>query len=176
MEVTQLIERTQRVRDALPLPNVKQRLAQTAQELSRAGDEQARVELLNEALLSLVSVLYLADADQRPANYDPRTWRLLIPAPWGRAGWKHWGLRAWEGEVLRGMLMVRAMARRPRPLFDYNEEARTWHLNLSDCPTIDTAFAHLRAHPITLGEWLRQATIYRQQAHDRMHERRTNST
>jgi hypothetical protein len=179
MQLDSLIERTQTVRDALPMPHIKQRLAAAAQALSRAGDEQARVELLNEALLSLVSVLYVTDADQRPANIDAQTWRLLIPAPWGRAGWKRWGLRYWEGEVLRRIMLVRAQQRRPATLFDFNEVARTWHLSLADYPTVNTAFAYLRAQPVTLAEWHRHADIYRRQANERMYasrgQRRTNS-
>ncbi len=174
MELDKLITRTQELRQALPTPSVKQRLAETAQALSRAGDNQARVELLNEAIMALISILYETDAAQYPANIDGKTWRLLVPAPWGRAGWRVWGLRYWEGEILRKAMLIRAEQRRPAPLFDYNEGGRTWHLNLGTYPQIDAAFSYVRSYPITLTEWHRHADIYRSQAHRRMSKYRTN--
>lgn len=174
MELDTLIERTQQLREALPMPNVKQRLAAAAAELSLAGNNQARVELLNEAVLALAKVLYECDPDGLPANIDTKTHRILIPVPWGRAGWKKWGLRYWESELLRKILIVRGQMRRVQPLFDYNEAARTWHLNYGDYSRLDLALLHWKQNQITLKEWRTFADIYRRQAHDRMNRHRSD--
>ena len=164
-----LIERTQQIRDVATDPSraIKQRMAEAAAELSRAGDNQQRVELLNEAVLAMTKLCYEADPDGQPANIDSRTYRLLVPAPWGRAGWKRWGLRAWEAEILRQILIVRCQMRRVEPLFDYNTEARTWHVNMQHYSRLDVALMYWKQNPVTLREWRRFADVYRQQAHAR---------
>lgn len=172
MELDTLIERTQQLRETLPLPNVKQRLAAAAQKLSLAGSNQARVELLNEAVLALAKVLYEVDPDGQPANIDPKTYRILIPVPWGRAGWKRWGLRYWESEILRQILIVRGQMQRTAPLYDYNEAARTWHLNYQAYGRLDQALMHWKANPILLKEWRTHADAYRQRAQQRMDRHR----
>lgn len=168
MELTQLIDRAVEIREALPLPTMKQRLAQAAQELSKAGDNQSRVELLNESILALTTELYATDPDGAPCNIDRATYRLLIPAPWGRAGWRKWGLRYWEAEQLRRILMVRGQMGRVQPLFDYNTDTRQWYLNVSDYPRLDLALLYWKKNPISLSEWRTHADIYRRQAHERM--------
>ena len=173
MELTTLIERTQQIREALPLPNVKQRLAAAAQELSLAGSNQARVELLNEAVLHATQLCYQADADGAPCNIDRRTHRLLFPAPWGKKGWRRWGsMRDWEATMLRQILTVRCQMQRAIPLFDYNNEGRNWHINLTDYPRLDLALLYWKKNPITLSEWRTNADAYRQRAHERVERNR----
>jgi hypothetical protein len=172
MELDTLIDRAIQIRDSLPLPNVKQRMAQAAQELSLAGTNQARVELLNESVLALTKVLYDADPDGLLANVDRATYRILIPVPWGRAGWKRWGLRYWESEILRKILIVRCQMQRVQPLYDYNDESRTWHINLSTYGRLDAALTHWKGNAITLREWRTFADVYRRQAHERMQQNR----
>lgn len=172
MELTTLIERTQQIREAMPLPNVKQRLAAAAQELSKAGDNQARVEWLNESVLALTMELYATDPDGAPCNIDRATYRLLIPAPWGRAGWRKWGLRYWEADMLRRILVVRGQLQRVKPLFDYNDMTRQWYLNYHDYPRLDLGLLYWKANPVTLKEWRTHADVYRKQAHERMTRRR----
>jgi len=167
MELNQLIERTQAIRQSITNPNVKQRLAQAAQDLSLAGANQTRVELLNEACLAMTTVLYECDPDGVPANVDRATFRVLIPAPWGKAGWRKWGLRDWEAGILRQILIVRGQMRRVQPLFDYNNESRTWHINHADYPRLDIAMLYWKAHPVTLREFRTFADVYRQKAHER---------
>ena len=164
-----IIERTQTIRELASNPDkaIKQRMAQAAAELSRAGSNQTRVELLQEAVLAMTKLCYEADPDGQPANIDSRTYRLLVPAPWGRAGWKRWGLRAWEAEILRQILIVRCQMRRVEPLFDYNTEARTWHVNMQHYSRLDLALMYWKQNPITLKEWRRFADVYRAQAHAR---------
>ena len=172
MELNTLFERAVEIRQVIPTASIKQRLANAAQELSLAGSNQARVELLNESVMALTKVLYDAEPDGALANIDARTHRLLIPAPWGRAGWKRWGLRAWEAEVMRQILIVRGQMERVKPLFDYNEESRTWHLNLGSYPRLDMAMMHWKSNQITLREWRLHADASRQKAHERMNRHR----
>lgn len=175
MELDTLINRTQTIRELASNPDrtIKQRMAQAAQELSLAGSNQARVELLNEAVLALAKVLYEVDPDGRPSNVDSRTYRILIPVPWGRAGWKRWGLRYWESEILRQILIVRGQMQRVAPLFDYNDQARTWHLNYGAYPRLDMALMHWRHNQILLKDWRIHADAYRERAQQRMERHRT---
>lgn len=169
MNLDTLIERTQDVRQLAnnPQATIKQRMAEAAAEMSRAGDNQARVELLQEACLAITKLCYEADPDGQPANIDSRTYRLLVPAPWGKAGWRRWGLRAWEAEILRQIMIVRCQMRRVEPLFDYNSEGRTWHVNLQQYARLDVALMYWKSNPVSLKEWRRHADIYRAQAHAR---------
>lgn len=175
MELNTLVDRAVEIRNAIVSPNLKQRLADAAQELSMAGNNQARVELLNEASLALTRVLYETEADGAWANIDRRTHRLLIPAPWGRSGWRKWGLRQWEATILRNILQVRCQMRRTEPLFDYSEEGRSWHLNLRVYGRLDQALMYWKANPVTLKDWRMFADIYRQQAHERALRGRHNA-
>lgn len=175
MELKEIVERVADIRHAKPSTSTRQRVQEAAQELSRAGDMQARVELANEALAAFVAILYEADTDQRAANIDPVTWRLLVPAPWGSGGWRRWGLRNWEAKTLRKILQIRCEARRHPSLFDYNDEALTWHLCADTYPTLADALGYLKAHPVTLAEWRPRATFLTKQAQQRMAKRRANS-
>ncbi len=168
MELKQMVERVTDIRNARPSANTRQRVQEAAQELSRAGDAQTHVELANEALAALAVLLYETDADGRPANIDQRTWRLLVPAPWGREGWRKWGLRSWEAQVLRQVLRVRNEQRKHTGLFDYSDGSRTWHLNRTDFPTLVEALAYLKAHPVTLSEWRQHADILNTATRERM--------
>lgn len=173
MELEKIFERAVEIRQALPTPNIKQRMADAAAELNRAGENQKRVELLQEACLAITKLCYEIEPDGHPANVDHGTHRLLIAAPWGRAGWKRWGLRAWEAEILRQILIVRCQMRRTDPLFDYNTESRTWHINYHDFGRMDQALMYWKANPLTLKEWRRHADVYRAQAHARTIRNRT---
>ena len=154
MDIDTLSDRKQAIR-GLPTPPkfVSQRLAQAAQDLSRAGDLAARVEVVNESLFHCITMLYQRDTDGTYANINPRTYRLLVPAPWGSRGWKRWGLRHWEAGLLRGVLMERLKDSRRRVLFDYNAHAHTWHLNLSDYRIADAALNYLEKDPVSIREW-----------------------
>lgn len=159
--VLRLTDRKNEIRSA-PGPGayVKQRIADAADALSLAGTLAARCELANEALCALVELCYQADADNRAANVDLVTLRLLIPAPWGSSGWKRWGLRGHEATVLRRILLARQnnwKQGRAAPLFTYDPDCRYWTLNIHDYPRIIEAQAWLRSNAITLTEWRRAA-------------------
>ena len=161
MELQQIVERVADIRHARPSTAVRQRVAEAAQALDRAGQMQLRVELANEALMALTTLLFNADSDRQPANIDRVTWRLLVPAPWGGAGWRKWGLRYYEGEVLRNIMHARSANQRHRALFDYNEASRTWHLALGNFPSVEAAMTYLQKYPIQLAEWRKHSESYR---------------
>lgn len=161
MEIQDIVGRVADIRHAKPSPNVRQRVREAAQSLNLAGQMQLRVELVNEALMALTSLLWAADTDREPANVDRVTWRLLVPAPWGSGGWRHWGLRAFEAEILRSILRARCADRGHRALYDYNDVSRTWHLSISEYASFEQAMQYLKAHPVTLAEWRKHSEAYR---------------
>lgn len=154
MELINVIDRKHEMR-MLPAPSqyVRQRIAQAAEQLSRAGDMALHVEIANEALCHYVALLYQCDSDGVWANIDSRTHRLLVPAPWGSLGWKRWGVRKWEAETLRAVLMGRIGRPRHTPLFDYNGESRNWFLNAANYGSLDKANAYLKYCGVSLDEW-----------------------
>lgn len=156
------VERKIDIRLSKPREYIRQRFEQETSNLSLAGQMAACVELVNEALCRLTELLYEADVDGEFANVDSVTWRILIPVPWGSQGWRLWGLRAWEAESFRKLLMLRGEMQRHISLYDYNAQARTWHLNLNKYPTYAQAMLYLERHPITLQDWRRQAAAYKQ--------------
>ena len=168
MELTQLFDRAVEIRQAAGNPNgaIKQRIAAAAAELSLAGYNQSRVELLNEAALHFTTTLYSADQSGRLENVDQRTHRILIAAPWGSSGWQRWNMRRWEATVLRKTLIVRCQMQRVQPLFDFG--GGQWFLNLSAYSRLDQALLYWKANPITLRDWHLHADLLRQQARERM--------
>jgi hypothetical protein len=172
MEIQELVERVGELRTKGPVRFGRERMAEAAESISRAGDTQLRVELANEALAALVTILYRTDADGRTANIDRLTWRLLVPAPWGRAGWRKWGLRAWEADTLRKILMLRCEMIRHQNLFDFNASGGAWHLDLKSYPTLPDAMTYLKRYPITLDEWRKMSEPAKVAARARMQRRR----
>ena len=153
MEVLNLFDRAREAGSRRPTFDPKQRMAQAAEDLSRAGYMQAQIGVAEGALVSFINTLYATDADQRPANYDAETGRILIPLPWGSSGWKHWGLRKTEAAHLRRVLMGRAMMKKPAPLFCHDQETMQWFLNYEDYPTTDAALMWVQKFGPQLGEW-----------------------
>lgn len=167
MKISQLPDRLAAIRYAEVTPAVKQRIMEAAAGIDADATNQMRVETINEAALAFTVVAYQLGADGRLAFVDDRTWRLLIAAPWGRAGWKYWKLRAWEGEVMRKILFLRAESQRKASLYAYNEQSKTWHLNVGAYPTLDHGMDYWRRQPITQKEFLLYADDYRQRAKER---------
>jgi hypothetical protein len=174
MELQQLFDRTVAIRQTSPSTAIKQRMTETAQSISKAGDNQARVELLNEAVLALTTALYVMEGG-RPVNIDHRTHRIVIAKPWGSAGWKKWGLRYWEGAILRKILIVRCEMKRVPPLFDFGE-TNQWYLNAYDYPRLELALGYWKANPIRLSDWHLFADAYREEAQQRMERRRASGS
>lgn len=162
--IIRLTDRKQDIRGAGPSAYVKQRIAEAAESLNLAGTLAARVELANEALCRLVELMYLADIDGRPANADASTGRILIPLPWGSAGWRHWGLRYHEAVVMRSILLGRQAAYKSTqapPLFVYDGDMRCWMLNARDYDTYHRAQGWLHLGQFTLAEWKHYLRQYR---------------
>jgi hypothetical protein len=170
MEMQKLFDRTIEVA-ATPAGNVvRQRLGETAESLSLAGDMQMHLDIATASMVALISVLYTTDSDGRPANIDTATYRILLrPLPWGETGWRKWGLRRWEGACLRRLLLDRVGVRRRLPaLFDYNEYSRQWHVNANIYPDPEAALRWLKKDGPSLAEWRSIVMTYRAQAHARM--------
>lgn len=157
-----ILERKPEIRNTTPGQFVKARVAQSADQLNRAGQMAARVELVNEAICRLTQLAYTPDTDGDFANICHVTWRLLIPAPWGSAGWRVWGLRYWEGKTLRGILHERQLyykaGQRP-PLYSY--DSGSWYVNVADYASYEAASFWLRGSSITLKEWRQYSDRYR---------------
>jgi hypothetical protein len=156
MNALKTIARKFDVRIAHPKEMVRQRIANDADRLNRAGRDAARLVVVNEALSRCTELLYVLDSG-RLCNVDRVTFRLLIPAPWGGKGWRVWGLRYWEGRALRRILWERQATFksgqvRP-PLFTYDPDAWAWHLNYGDYGTLNAAGWYLKRAAVTLQEW-----------------------
>mgnify|MGYP003376585179 CR=1 FL=1 len=121
-----------------------------ATNLSRRGVAQAKVELMNQAVATAADLCLETDPDGRPANVDHITGAVLVPLPWGEAGYKMWGLRVTECRQLRYILRQRAEHDRP-PLFDYDAQMRRWVFARSWSRR--TAASYLSLQPITLVEY-----------------------
>ena len=144
------LQRTEAVRAAQPNVERFTPLRAVVQNLSRRGMAGAKVELFNHALAGAVDLCLETDADGRAANVDFVTGAVLVPLPWGEAGYKLWGLRITEGRALRFIMRRRAERDRP-PLFSYDADARRWVWSRSFGR--NTAASYLRAAPITLVEY-----------------------
>jgi len=136
--------RKEAVATAKPATRARQRAAQAAARLSRLGKARAAAELCNEAVATLIKLAYQVDADtDKPANIDPVTGTLLIPAPWASHNYTVWGLRATEADALRAyMLRLGELARQGKvkpPVFIFDPVARRWMLNIFDYPRIGQA-------------------------------------
>ena len=77
--------------------------------------------------------------------------RVLIPLPWGRLGYRVWGLRRTEANALRWIMMNRA-AQQGEPWLVYDQAARCWLLNLA-YDSRRSALTYWRQLPVTLAEW-----------------------
>lgn len=172
-DVAGIADRKAEIRRSTPAAHVRQRLAEAAQRLSLAGTLQSRVEMANEGLCHLVELLYQVDIDGAWANVDPITFRVLLPLPWGSAGWRRWGLRYHEALVMRAIMLDRMRRPRPAPLFEYNDQGRTWHLAADQHPDQAAAMRYLERHPLLLAEWRDALANYRSAAVT-VQERRRN--
>jgi len=169
-QVVQDVERANAMAD-VPTPNqfARQRVASAAGSLSRAGAMRARLDVAVAAMARLAAALYEQDEDGLLPNVDHITKRILIPVPWGANGWQHYDhIRQWEARVLRQILIERCQQRRRLPpLFDYNDQARTWHLNTVDYPTYDQAVLWLKRESPRLAEWREGTEGHRRYQADR---------
>ncbi|MCC6458796.1 MAG: hypothetical protein IT328_27880 [Caldilineaceae bacterium] len=132
-------------------------IQRAAESLSRRNADAAVVELFMEAMQRLCLLAYEVDVDGF-CNIDPVTHRLLLPAPWGRAGHKRWGIMPSESVVLREMIQQRQIGHDGRApgLWLYDRTRRCWRLNLFDFDTVHDGQRYWQRWPLTVAEY-RQA-------------------
>ena len=142
------------------------RFADVAQSLSRAGVALAHAETCNAALQRVIELAYQTDTDARHCNMD-RDGRLLFALPFGKSGYKRWGLRRREADALRAILMARQTLQqgRPLPLFTYDHISRSWYVNVMDYPSRSEAQAYIAHYGITSREY--KQALQRLQTADR---------
>ena len=127
-------------------------IQRAAEALSLRVVDKAIVEVLNEALARLTQLCYERDETGTLVNVDPATGRVLVPLPWGRAGYSKWGLTSPEATAFRRVMFTRQ--RQGLPLFFYERSRRAWYLNLADYPEGAVVLAKL-------GEWEISVVEYR---------------
>ncbi len=129
-------------------------LRHAAEALSRRNVDAALVELFSEAMQRLTWLAYEVDADGY-CNVDGVTGRLLIPAPFGRLGYKRWGLRRIESTLLREMIQQRQIGQKGHApgLWLYDRTQRTWRLNLFDFDTLADGQRYWQRWPLTVHEY-----------------------
>lgn len=147
---------------------VRQRILANAESLSNAATIQGAIEIANESLCKLASILY-DTVDRQLVNIDSRTYRLLVPAPWGDSGYSKWGMRAVEARILRACLMRRVMRESTDALFDYAD--RRWFLNAGTYKTSTAALGYLKSRPISAAEWMKQANAWHDKEQQRWHNK-----
>ena len=129
-------------------------IQRAAEALSRRNADAAIVELFSEAMQRLTLLAFERDGDDY-CNIDPVTHRLLIPAPWGRAGHRRWGITRGESDVLRAMIFARQMQTEGRPpgLWLYDRERRSWRLNVWDFDTLADGQMYWQRWPLSVPEY-----------------------
>lgn len=169
-----ILDRAVGALEAQPKGHVRQRMREFAMSMSNAGAASARVEVANAALCGVLALAYHADGGTLP-NLDPLTGRLLKPMPWGTNGWRAWGLRRWEADVFRHILLERQRMREARrgqlgPLI-YSWEERYWLVDTEAYPTLEAACVWLQRNEITDSEWRAAAQVLRTANAQRQRER-----
>lgn len=129
-------------------------IQRAAAALSRRNADAAILELFSQAVSRLTLLAYECDEDGY-CNIDPVTWRLLIPAPWGRAGHKKWSLSRTESDVLREMVQCRQPQTESRPpgLWLYDRARRSWRLNLFDWECLTDGQHYWQRWPLSVAEY-----------------------
>ena len=124
-------------------------LRSAAEHLTRRNVDRAIVEVMAEAVARLTVLAYEQDADGW-ANIDGATGKVLVPLPWGKVGYRRWGLRSAEANALRVMLQARQWR---LGVFLYDRSRRAWHVNRGDYPTLGDALTYWERQPLTVAEY-----------------------
>jgi hypothetical protein len=130
-------------------------IQRVAEALSRRNADAAIVELFSEAVQRLTQLAYERDDDGAWSNIDAVTWRLLIPAPWGRAGHRSWGITSTESVVLREMIFSRQAQEDGRGpgLWLYDRARRAWRLNLFDYDQPADGLRYWQRWPLSVADY-----------------------
>lgn len=154
LHISTIVERKEGISQAAPARHTT--IQRAAAALSRRNVDQATTELLNEALARLTVLCYERGDDGQLCNVDPATGKVLIPLPWGKAGYAKWGLSPSEGEDMRRVMFTRQ--RVGVPLFHFDRSRRAWFLNLADYADGAVVLAQLKEWEITVAEY-REARV-----------------
>lgn len=122
-------------------------LRQAAENLSLRNVDAAVCELMNEALTKLVHLLYEEDAGCL-YNVDQSTGRILIPLPWGKAGYKRWSIYPTESVILREILF--GWEQEADTLLRYDRSRRSWFVDLVNYANFHLAKQWLVNHQVTV--------------------------
>lgn len=136
-----------------PRPHTRKRrsaFGHIVDRLTLVGQVMTKTEFANALLLAVVELLYDVDADGEFANFDIDG-RVLVPLPWGSAGYAEWNVRVTEARCLRYIMAQRGT--KPGAWIEYRPATRSWHVTQR---TRRHPEALLKAAPITNDEW-RQA-------------------
>ena len=153
-EAEDALQRSHKALDVQPGRHTLPRFADVAQSLSRVGVALAHAETCNACLQRVVELAYQVDTDSRRCNMDTDG-RLLFALPWGKSGYKRWGLRRREADTLRAILVARQTPQQGRavPLFTYDTAARAWYVNVVDYASHAEAMAYVRQWGVTSREY-----------------------
>jgi hypothetical protein len=151
MILEKAVDRLREVASGQPSLQTRQRMRMEAEQITQTGAIAAHVAVMQEAIAKLLRMLYEIDADGTQANYD-YDGKILIPVPWGNAGWRVWGLRKWEADCLRRVLKSRLRKGYPTP-FDFSTTSLRWYLRIDLYPTLDHAIDWLQEDGIGIKEW-----------------------
>lgn len=168
MSLNNMFERAHTVSHTMPMFNNRQRMVAKAEALNIASDLQARLDICIAAMANLVKVLYTVDADGCYVYVDSNH-RILVPLPWGSSGWRKWGLRKWEAEMLR-KLLIRRCEKPGMVLFGYDRQQ--WYLDTEAFPTMNEALLWIQRRGPTLREWRAIVEPHRTRNAERMRVRR----
>jgi len=75
-----------------------------------------------------------------------------------------WGLRSWEAECLRRILLHRCQhPGKYIELFDYSQLTRRWYVRADSYPDVEIALAWLKSEGPNAKEWRAEVDRYRTQ-------------
>lgn len=134
----------------------QQRVKVVAGELSTSAKWAMRAEIINEAISAIVTLAY-EEREGRPVNVDERTGDMLISVPWSSRGYRRYGLRRTERDVLAHYIArlshAASKGERLPPLFVFDEASRRWFLNRPDYPDIISAGMWLKESEMSPSTW-----------------------
>lgn len=143
------------VRSISPKPYVERSQQRQLEDLHRGAILKAQLLRVNDCLMRLTELIYMASEDGERDNVDPVTGRILVPKPWGSGGRVHFGLSRRTADIMRRCLLHKRPSRRPL-LYFYVGDANDWYVNLTEYPTLEWAMKWVKHEQIGLSEW-RQA-------------------
>ncbi len=147
--IIRIVER----KSTLTAPERHSTVRSAAQNLSRRNVDAATTELLNDALARLTALCYERDDSGVLCNIDPVTGRVIVPLPWGRVGYRKWGLTPTESNAMRAIMFTRQSL--GLPLYFYDRSRRAWFINFRDYRDGGVVLAQLKEWEITVGEYRR---------------------